>query len=363
MIQGHGGNIFAVAEQLGCRPEEIVDLSSNINPLGTLPGLLEHLREHLDRIRVLPEADGRSAIRGVAALLGIAEERILAGGGTTQFIYAACAALNCRKVLIVGPTYADYADGCRMHGLEPDFFLATAATGFVLDPERLEATLGGYDTVFLCNPNNPTGQLIPHNALLSLCRRFPAVRFIIDESYLPFVASEEGKGMGHCGLDNVLVLWSVSKIFGMPGLRAGFLIANPVLLEGFRRYMQPWSVNSLAQEAVRFLGANVDEATAFIARTHGYLAGEGRLLRDRMRLARLTLYPSETSYFLMALPKPLEAEVVCQALARQRYLIRNCSNFHGLDTGYIRIALKDPSTNEIVAGYLLDLVGSGSDRA
>lgn len=359
MIQGHGGNIFAVAEELGCRPEDIVDMSSNINPLGTMPGMIEYLREQLDRIRVLPEVDGRSAIRGIAALLGIAEERILAGGGTTQFIYSACAALNSRKVLIVGPTYADYADGCRVHGLEPAFFLATAATGFVPDPERLEEALDGNDTVFLCNPNNPTGQLIPHAVLLRLCRRHPAVRFIIDESYLPFVASEEAAGMGHCGLDNVLVLWSVSKIFGMPGLRAGFLIANPAILEGFRRYMQPWSVNSLAQEAIRFLGNNAVAAAAFIARTHGYLDSEGRLFRERMRPARLTLYSSWTSYFLMALPEPLEAEAVCQALARQRYLIRNCSNFHGLDAGYIRIALKDSATNEAVARHLLHLVGAG----
>lgn len=357
MIQGHGGNIFAVAEALGCRPEEIVDMSSNINPLGTIPGLLEYLREHLDRIRVLPEVDGRSAIRGIAALLGIAEERILAGGGTTQFIYAACAALGSRRVLIVGPTYADYADGCRMHGLEPDFFLATAATGFVPDPERLEEALGDHDTVFVCNPNNPTGQLIPHAALLHLCRRHPAVRFIIDESYLPFVASEEAQGMGHCGLDNVLVLWSVSKIFGMPGLRAGFLIANPPILEGFCRYMQPWSVNSLAQEAVRFLGDNVEAATAFMTRTHTYLAREGRLFRERMQPAHLTVYPSRTSYFLMALPKPLKADSICRALARQRLLIRNCGNFHGLDARYIRIALKDAATNEVVAGHLLDLVG------
>ena len=94
MIQGHGGNVFAVAQQLGCRPEEIIDMSSNINPLGALPGLIDHLKERLDRIRVLPEVDGRAAIQAIAALLGVAPERVLAGGGTTQFIYTACAALR-----------------------------------------------------------------------------------------------------------------------------------------------------------------------------------------------------------------------------------------------------------------------------
>jgi threonine-phosphate decarboxylase len=356
MIQGHGGNVFAVAEQLGCRPEEIVDMSSNINPLGTMPGLIEHLKGRLERIRVLPEVDGRIAIQGIAALLGVDTQRILAGGGTTQFIYSACAALQSKRVLIVGPTYADYGDGCRMHGIEPDFFLAQAADGFVPNFEQLSAAAAGCDTVFLCNPNNPTGQLIPHDALLALCKRHPAVRFIIDESYLPFVPAGHNTSMCHCGLDNVIVLWSVSKIFGMPGLRAGFLIANPPLIDRFRAYMQPWCVNSLAQEAVCFLGANREAVMAFIDQTCAYLAQEGRVFRQRLQSGRLTLYPSFTSYFLIGLPADRNAETVCRFLAEQRFLIRNCTNFYGLGYRFVRVALKDAATNEAVAGHLLAAV-------
>jgi len=359
MIEGHGGNIFGLAEQLGCRPEEIVDMSSNINPLGTLPGLIDHLKDRLDRIRVLPEVDGRAATRAIAALLGVAAERVLAGGGTTQFIYTACAALASRRVLIVGPTYADYTDGCRVQGIEPDFFLATPADAFAPDLERLAATLAGYDTVFLCNPNNPTGQLIPHAGLLELCRNHPQVRFLIDESYLPFVPADRDQGMSGCGLDNVIVLWSVSKIFGMPGLRAGFLVANPPVVDRFRRWMQPWCVNSLAQEAVSFLGANQAAVASFITQTRTHLAVEGRLFRERLATARLTLYPSTTSYVLIGLPPDRTATGVCRALAEQRFLIRNCANFHGLGEGYIRIALKDAATNEAVTRHLLTAVGTG----
>ncbi|MDR2551343.1 MAG: aminotransferase class I/II-fold pyridoxal phosphate-dependent enzyme [Desulfobulbus sp.] len=357
MIQGHGGNIFGLAEQLGCRPEEIVDMSSNINPLGTLPGLIEHLRGRMDRISALPEVDARSAARAIAALLGVAEERVLAGGGTTQFIYAACAALASRKVLIVGPTYADYADGCRVCGIEPDFFLAGAAHDFALDVERLAAALPGYDTVFLCNANNPTGHLVDHGALLALCTRHPRVRFVIDESYLPFAPADRSHSMSGCGLDNVAVLWSVSKIFGMPGLRAGFLVANTPAIDRFRRLMQPWSMNSLAQEAVCFLGTDPEAVAAFIDRTRAYLAEEGRRFRQRLQTGRLILYPSATSYVLIGLPADRTATTVCRALAEQRFLIRNCANFYGLDEGFIRIALKDATVNETVARHLLAAVG------
>jgi threonine-phosphate decarboxylase len=358
MIQGHGGNVFALAHQLGCRPEEIIDMSSNINPLGTMPGLIEHLQSRLDRIRVLPEVDGRAATRAIAALLGVEEQRILAGGGTTQFIYSACAALQARRVLIVGPTYADYTDGCRVHDIEPEFFLAEAAAGFAPNLERLEAALAGVDTVFLCNPNNPTGQLVPHAALLALCRSHPQVRFIIDESYLPFVPEKEAASMSLCGLENVIVLWSVSKIFGIPGLRAGFLVANPPIIDCFRRYMQPWCVNSLAQEAVCFLGTNREATTRFIEQTRAYLLQEGGLFRQRLQSSRLTLYPSTTSYFLLGLPPDRSAVAVCRSLGEQRFLIRNCGNFHGLGEQYIRVALKDTATNGAVTRHLLAAVGT-----
>jgi len=358
MIQGHGGNVVALAEQLGCRVEAIIDMSSNINPLGTMPGLIEHLHDRLDRIRVLPEVDGQGAVRAIAALLGVEPQRVLAGGGTTQFIYSACAALRSKRVLIVGPTYADYTDGCRVHDIEPEFFLAEAATGFAPDLERLATALVGMDTVFLCNPNNPTGQLIPTPDLLELCRNHPEVRFIIDESYLPFVPTRQGESLSRCGLDNVIVLWSVSKIFGMPGLRAGFLVANPLVVDRFRRFMQPWCVNSLAQEAVGFLGDHRPEVGAFIEQTHAYLAAEGRLLGERLRSGRLTLYPSTTSYFLLGLPPDRTADAVCRALAEQRFLIRNCANFHGLNERYIRVALKDAATNAAVARHLLAAVGT-----
>lgn len=356
MIQGHGGNVVELAEELGCRPEDITDMSSNINPLGALPGLIEYLQGRMDRITSLPEVDAQGAVRAVAALLGVSEQRVLAGNGTTQFIYTACAVLKSRRVLIVGPTYADYADGARLHGITPEFFLTSPNLDFAVDVERLSARLTGIDTVFLCNPNNPTGRLIPHAQLMELCTQHREVRFIIDESYLSF--AREDQGMYQCALDNVIVLWSASKIFGMPGLRVGFLVADPSVIEPFRRYMQPWCVNSLAQEAVRYIGAHPDTVGAFIDQTRAHLDAESALFRQRLAAAPLIVYPSTTSYLLIGLPEGQTAGAVCRALAEQRFLIRNCANFYGLDEGYIRIALKDAAANTAVARHLVALVHS-----
>jgi len=356
MIHGHGGNVYALARQLGCEAAEIVDMSSNINPLGMPPGLVDVLKVHAEDAGLLPEVDARAMTEGMADLLQVPCECILAGNGTTQFIYTACMALRSSRALIVEPTYADYVDACRMHGIEMRRFGLSPDSGFQLECARFEQELGQVDTVFICNPNNPTGGLIPSEPLKRVCRTHSHVRFIIDESYLPFAPCPATESMAGSGLENVIVLWSASKIFGIPGLRAGFIIASETIRQCFDRYMQPWCVNSIAQAAVRYLADHRRETLAFIQTTRDFLERERRLFQQRLTCCRgLILYPSVTSYFLMRLPPPLTASGVCDQLARRRILIRDCSNFHGLSNQFVRVALKSGEINRMAADHLADV--------
>lgn len=360
MLYGHGGNIFQLARQLGCATDDIIDMSSNINPLGSPPGLLAHLKNRLDSVGVLPEVDSRTVSDGMASLLGVATVRVLAGGGTTQFIYTACTALGAHKVLIVGPTYADYADAVRMHGSAPLFYLTQAENDFQVDTDELESALEGCDTAFLCNPNNPTGTLVPGTKLEALCRKFPHINFIIDESYLPFVPAEAHETMMHRPLDNVIVLYSVSKIYGIPGLRAGFLVASPEVIERFRALIPPWSLNSPAQEALTFIIRNPSAVAAFVAETQRYLDMERRAFCRRMGdCPGLKVFDSVTSYLLMQLPAELTSDAVCDTMGHYRILIRNCSNFHGLSDRYVRLALKAREINRMAAERLVEIVTKG----
>ncbi len=357
MIQGHGGNVRTAAARLGCQPEDIMDMSSNINPLGMVPGLLEHLRGKLDTIMSLPEVDARGAVESLGVLLGIDPDRVLMGTGTTQFIYTVCPALEVKRGLIVGPTYADYESSFRMHGVDMDFFLATSEDGFVLDWRKLAEKAREVDVVFLCNSNNPTGQLVAHEQLLALCRQVPETTFVIDESYLPFAPEEMDQSMTSAELDNVVVLWSISKIFGIPGLRAGFLIANDPVLKKFSRYMQPWCANSLAQEAMQYLADNRTLVYEFIRETKRYLQKEMELFNLRLQGVGLSLYPSVTPYQLLGLPEGYTSAAVCEKMLEDRLLIRDCANFSGLSSSYVRIALKNPEVNKQAAERLAVIMG------
>lgn len=359
MIHGHGGNIFALARELGCRPEELTDMSSNINPLGSVPGLLAHLQTQVPRIQSLPEVDAAQACADLAALLGLDPARILAGAGTTQFIYQACRALKSRKVLIIGPTYSDYADACHQQGLEPDYFCTTAATAFRLDLSELEPRLSKYDTLFLCTPNNPSGYLTPLAELAALAQRHPHLRCIIDTSYLPFAEPALKGSLEALQADNLLVLWSGSKIFAIPGLRTGFLIAQPDVLAQFQHLAQPWSLSTLAQEAMHFIHANSEAVQHFVQETHRFVQAEKTLLQERLQKSVLRLLPASTSFMLIHLPPCLKAEQVRKAMLHKRLLIRNCDNFYGLDSSYIRVALKDSASNARLASALLELCAGG----
>ena len=356
MIGGHGGNIRGLAEKLGCDPADIIDMSSNVNPLGPPPGLRDYLRENMDLINILPDADSGSAVRAFSRRCDLNSAQVLAGNGSTQFIYFLPLALESRRVLIVGPTYADYADACTMHGTAHDFVFAEKERDFQPDVRQIADAASGADTVFLCNPGNPTGALISFSALKELCESLPQTRFIIDESYLPFVKEETDHSMVHCGLSNVIILSSMSKIFRIPGLRIGFLIADPDIIRKMNRYALPWSVNTLALHAVVWLMAHQEIADRFVAESRDFLEAERKHFFHAMKdVSSVRLFPSCTSFVLAELKGAYNSEEICAALAREKILIRNCANFRGLSDRFIRISLKTSAVNRMILEKLKQL--------
>jgi len=356
MIVGHGGNIFDAARKVGCRPSEIIDLSTNVNPLGPMDGLVSFLLESIDEIAHLPDVEATQAVGHFASRYDLNPDRILAGNGTTQFIYTAPRALQSRKVLILGPTYADYADACRRQGVGFEFQFADAEREFQPDILALDRAVRQFDTVFICNPNNPTGHLIPRDRLEELCGQHSAVRVIVDESYLPFVENGEQQSMIHTGLSNVIVLYSMSKIFRIPGLRSGFVIAPREVIAQFRQFVLPWNVNSLAQAAISYLMSHTEAVDVFLARTRSYIqAQKDKFIELVPKRVGIHLFPSSTGYMLVRLPGSLMASSAKQCLLEQKILIRDCSNFAGLSNRYIRFSLKNDTVDRMVAETLVKL--------
>ncbi len=354
MITGHGGNIYDLAKRLGIGKDDVIDMSSNLNPLGPPPGLVDFLKTHLGDITALPEVDADGLITAFAGIHGLEAETVLAGQGTTQFIYTLPKALGMKKALIFGPTYSDYEDALNMNQVDVFLSLSDEADCFHYDIEKELQRKKGIDAVFICNPNNPTGVRISGEHIKKAAGAFPDIRFIIDESYLPFSMDAEKHSLISSDLPNILVLSSMSKIYRVPGLRVGFLIGPAKCIDSCRTYQFPWSVNSLAQVAARYIIENDREMKQFVEKSRQYLEKERQYFVQRLSTdTRLTLFSGPVPYLLIKLGPGLVSKDICRVLAEEKILIRDCANFKGLSNAYIRISAKTREVNEIVVDKLL----------
>lgn len=346
MIIGHGGNKKVLARELGCTTDDINDMSSNLNPLGPPERIQKVLLENLSAILSLPEPDGGSMAKGFAQYHDIHPDRVLPGNGTTWFIYTIPHALGVKNALILGPTYSDYLDGCRMHGVDVTHWITRHEKGFQVDLDQVSDLAGRTGLVFICNPNNPTGTLLAREEIAFLLDRHPDTVFVVDESYLPFVDNAGAYSfVSGPARPNLLVLSSMSKIFRIPGLRTGFLSGAKALVDAVAGFYQPWSVNSLAQAVITDIFDHPGDIEPFYRRTREFITTEKQVFMDAISdLPGLEPVAGHT-YFILARLANAAAPDFCRAVGRDRILIRDCSNFHGLDERFVRFSLKTREEN------------------
>jgi len=354
MITGHGGNKKKLAEKLGCAVEEIIDMSSNLNPLGPPETIEPFICENVMRISSLPEPDAASMRNGFARFHGIDENRVIAGNGTTWFIYTLPFALCSKKVLIAGPTYSDYQDACRMYHIDIEHYLAKAASSFQPDVDEISKMAEKVDTVFICNPDNPTGVLMLRDKIEYLLKKHQNTLFVIDESYLPFVENAEDISLvSETGYENLIVLSSMSKIYRIPGLRTGFLSGEPKIVEKIMSYYQPWSLNALAQAVIEHIFDHPEAIEPFFRKTRLYVKAERqRFMESIEEVKGIELFDSSTCFILARLKEGLTSGQFCEKIGRHRILIRDCSNFYGLSDQYVRFSLKKRDTNDHLSSLI-----------
>lgn len=354
MIIGHGGNMKGLAERLGCSVEEIADMSSNLNPLGPPQTIEKVIYDNLFKIRSLPAPDAVHMRKGFANFHGIDEKNVVAGNGTTWFIYTIPKALGSKKVLIAGPTYSDYRDACLMYNIDFQHCLAKDAHLFDPNIDEISQMAKTADTVFICNPNNPTGSLVSRDKLEYLLQKHTDTVFIIDESYLPFVdQAKEVSLVSRVEYENLIVLSSMSKIFTIPGLRTGFLSAARNLADKIMAFYQPWSVNALAQAVIEHIFDHPETIEPFYRKTRDYIKTEKtRFVESLNPVDGVKLFDSSTYFILARLSGRTRSKEFCERIGRHKILIRDCSNFFGLSDHYVRFSLKERQINDRLAALI-----------
>lgn len=355
----HGGNVFALARSLGIAPEELVDFSASINPLGPAPGVREALAASFDRLVHYPDRQAAELRRVLAGFHGVDPCNIAVTNGSTELIYLIPRVLPGSRGLVVAPAFSEYAHSLERAGWELDHFVLSATDGFALSLERLAERLGqGVDLLFLCNPANPTGALLPPpviGELLGLCRA-TGTFLALDEAFMDFCEGESAKRMV-CESGGGVVLRSMTKFYAIPGLRLGYALGPAEVVEQLSSLLEPWSVNTLAQAAGAASLADPGYRELTLRRCR---EGRDLLFRGLAALPGLKPYPSSANYLLVELVNGLSAPALRDALLLRRIMIRDCSNFAGLDGRFFRVAVKGHADNSRLLAALGEvLTGAG----
>ena len=393
MLQGHGDDLYRFARPIRA------NFSSNVPGRVDLGALKAHLQAHLDLIGHYPEPEPYTLEAALAAKHAIAPAAVCATNGATEAIYLIANAFARSHSTIIQPTFSEYADACRLYhhtiipGARQNLFepsegalvrknlplhqasplnqgaaptpntsvQAELRVGFrdasifsasgtktqssgAADSER-DGTRSCGALIWLCNPNNPTGSVVPIDKLRAAIENHPQTIFVIDQSYGFFTREPLLSAAEAVRYPNVIQLHSMTKRYAMPGLRLGYMTGSPTLLAHIRNFRMPWSVNALAIEAGLYLCAHPETAPIDLPA----LLAETRRLRERLNtLPGLTAEPTQTHFFLCRLATHRASDLKQWLADRHGLLIRDASNFEGLDAGAFRIATQTPEENELL---------------
>jgi threonine-phosphate decarboxylase len=334
MLYGHGDDGYQYSRTI------VADFSTNVWWGGEPDGLKAQVFGNWESINRYPEVLTESFRSAMAAFHDLNPGQVLVCNGTAEAIYLIAQAFRGSHTAIAVPTFAEYEDACRLHRHDLTFLDWQT----LKQPEE-RSEWAGSELLFLCNPNNPTGDVLGVDHIEALLRRYPQTVFVVDEAYMGFTEAI-GSAVGLLSaFSNLILLRSLTKTFAIPGLRLGYVLASAVLIDRLSHFKYPWSVNSLAVEAGKFILRHYatiqpplrdllrekDAFAAAMAQLEGFRIGE-----------------SHTHYFLVHMPGQSAAELKKHLIDRHGMLIRDAGNFRALSSGHFRVATLSAEKNQLL---------------
>lgn len=362
---GHGANVAEMAERYNKREEDIIDFSSNINPF-VAEGLESKVMVALSAARSYPDIHYTRLREQLANYLKCEKQQVIVGNGATEIMYLlmkAIAELNKEDQIavdehiqelqkmrlgVMNPTFSEYERSARLNGLEiVNFYLEEVESKrreFVINLKAVKEQLEQIDALFVCNPNNPTGNVQDLKPLASLLKE-KSIWLIVDETFMEFVDQDETYSLiGEIqSYPKLIVIKAITKFYGLPGIRLGYgVTSSKALLEKMYDYKEPWTVNSFAEQ----LTGTLLEDQAYQVKSKAYFKEERQRMLHALRgLKHLTVYDTDTNFILLKLHEMKAGELKEKLFREDNILIRDASNFKGLNDQFVRVAIKAAHEN------------------
>lgn len=335
----HGGDWAGYRARFG---HDALDFSANVSPLGLPQGVADAIVAALPTADRYPDPLCRELCTALSRAEQLPEPWILCGNGAADLIYRLAWALKPRRALLPAPTFAEYAAALESVGCEVKRKTLHEADDFAVTEAFVQAVNQSIDLVFLCQPNNPTGQITPPELVQRLVRRCAdcGAVLVVDECFLDFLQQRDALTAKPLlqAAPNLVILKAFTKLYAMAGVRLGYaLCANTALLAKMQAAGQPWGVSSLAQAA----GAAALRETAYADAVRALIADQRPRLAAGLRALGLQVIEGSANYLLFRAPETLGA-----ALQQRGVCLRSCGNYPGLSAGWYRTAVRTAPENE-----------------
>lgn len=330
MILGHGDDSYLYNETI------IANFSSNVFYEGIPMGLKEHLSQHWDEIARYPEANAQSLQKALAHWHQLEDQQILVTNGATEAFYLIAHFLQKKSATIIIPSFAEYEDACSVHGVPLDFIEWSSIN---------KTTRFTTEAVFLGNPNNPTGLRFSKEMISSLLENNPNTLFIIDEAYVDFTSEIISIIHEINRFPNLILVKSLTKAYAIPGLRLGYIISQEQNINAISKNKMPWSVNTFAIEAGKFI---VKNAKNLALPLETLLADTSDFISALQQIENIEVHPSSTNFFLCRTKVKTAAALKEYLLSENQLLVRDASNFRSLSSQHFRIATQTPTQNQLL---------------
>ena len=326
----HGGQVYdAAGKLLG----DWLDFSANINPLGLSKKILRTLTENLRGVVNYPDPNATELKRAIARRYDVPEKNLVLLNGAAEFFYLYLNATRPARVVIPVPSFSEYERAAKAANCAVKFFVTHAEENFSLDVDKLRIELTSADCVIIGRPNNPTGNLPTPEEILHLAE---VATVLVDESFIDFL---DAPSIRKLAAEKILVVQSLTKIFAIPGLRLGFAVVDENLARRLNLSKDVWNVNFLAQKA----GVAALSDDDFLRRTRIWLATEQKFFVEQLSKFRgVKIFPPTANFVLF---KHARADEILSGLRREKILLRSCANFAGLDSFYLRSAIRSREEN------------------
>lgn len=334
----HGGDWAGYRAEFGC---DALDFSANVSPLGLPAGVAAAITNALPTADRYPDPLCRELRAALARAEGVPADWILCGNGAADLIFRLALAVRPRRALLPAPTFAEYEAALQTVGCAVQRVFLREENEFAVTEEFIDAVTPETDIVFLCQPNNPTGQVTPPALVERLVRRCAecGAVLVVDECFLDFLPDRDAWTAKQLLRDapQLIILKAFTKLYAMAGVRLGYaLCGDAALLEKMRGAGQPWAVSSLAQAA----GLAALQETAYAGAVRALIAGQRPRMAAGLRALGLRVMDGQANYLLFRATPDFG-----EKLRRRGAVVRSCANYPGLDAAWYRTAVRTAQEN------------------